>query len=73
MTEVLNCYLAMERSWNPRVCPSCKQRMAIGHGWLFKGPPPVSPLEPKRKAIGNVWMWTASHSSSYETVNGILA
>ena len=56
MTEAQQRYITMDGEWFPKMCPSCKDGIAIGHGWLFEDPPPASKLETKRKAVAEVFM-----------------
>jgi hypothetical protein len=59
MKEGRERYLTMEDHWIPTTCPFCRQ-MAIGHGWLFTDRPPASLAEPKRGAVGEVFMHDGS-------------
>jgi len=49
-------YISYEGGWVAKTCPRCKQKMANGHGWLFKEPPPTSPVLENRKPIGEVFI-----------------
>jgi hypothetical protein len=66
MNEEQQGYLVMERSWAPRICPICEQETAIGHGWVFRDPPPSPPLEDKRRAVREVFF----HAGSRECGRG---
>lgn len=55
MTEGQHRYITMEDGWTPKLCPFCKQREAIAHGWLFRDPP-CPPPQNKRDAVGEVFM-----------------
>jgi hypothetical protein len=49
-------YITYEVGWATKTCSHCKQRVASGHGWLFKEPTPKSPALDKRKPIGEVFI-----------------
>jgi hypothetical protein len=53
-----------EDGWTPKMCPFCEQMTAIAHGWLFKEPQPLLPLQDRRKAIAEVFM----HADSEDCV-----
>ncbi|MDQ2843046.1 MAG: hypothetical protein M3Y72_18810 [Acidobacteriota bacterium] len=55
MAEEQNSYITMEGGWANETCPCCK-KMAIGHGWLYREPPPSNSIGDKRKVIGEVFM-----------------
>ena len=48
-------YIKYEDRWNPKACPRCG-REATGHGSLFKEPRQSSPVEDKRKPVGEVFV-----------------
>jgi hypothetical protein len=49
-------YIKYEVNWTPKTCPRCQQRLATGHGWLFKEPAPSLPEGDKRKPVGEMYM-----------------
>jgi hypothetical protein len=49
-------YVTYEVDWIMQTYPHGKERVASGHGWLFKESPPLSPALDKRKSIGEVFI-----------------
>ena len=52
-------YISFEVDWASKTCPHCEQRTALGHGWLFKEPPPSSSALDNREPIGEVYIHNA--------------
>ena len=49
-------YIAMEYAWNPKTCPICTKRIAMGHGWVFTDPPPSPMVPDRRKAVEELFV-----------------
>lgn len=51
----MEAYITMDSHWQTQPCPKCGHD-SIGHGFLFREPPPINKIEDGRKPFNEVFL-----------------